>query len=234
MVTLRDRLTGVQELMDQEVPDPEELEGALKDLAWINTYLGGWRVIRKELLPILKEFPAPVRILDVGTGYADLPRAVVRWARRRKLAVEFECLDRSRQILELAIRASSIYPELRFQEGEAGALPYGDGEFDVVLTSLTLHHLEGEDLLSALREMYRVARRAVLVSELQRGPWSYHLTRICLGLISSNRLIRYDGPISVQRAFRVEELKALAESANWKKIRLSRYPFIRLALVGEK
>jgi ubiquinone/menaquinone biosynthesis C-methylase UbiE len=220
--------------MDLVVADPAELRRALRDLAWINRHLGGRRLIRNEIPPLLRGLPAPVRVLDVGTGYADIPRAIVRWARRRGLAMEMECLDHNRQVLELAIQASSTYPEIRFQEGEAGSLPFEDGSFDVVLSSLTLHHLEGDEPVEALREMYRVARRAVLVNDLRRGLWPYLVTRACLLAVSRNRLIRYDGPLSVRRSFLAGELERMAGLAGWKRIRISRHPFFRLALVGEK
>ena len=47
---------------------------------------------------------------------------------------------------------------------EAHALPFKDGEFDVVSCLDVLEHLDPPDTIPALREMRRVAKRAVIVS----------------------------------------------------------------------
>ncbi len=218
-----------------ELPDrePGELERCLKDLAWINRFLGGYRVIFRHLPGLLAGLARPARILDVATGYGDIPRRIAKWARRRGLPVEIECLDRHGQILELASRASAEYPEIRFVSGDGLALPYPDRSFDVVLASLVLHHLEGEAPLRFLSELHRVSRRGVLVNDLRRGRWPFLVSWACLHAVSRNRFILHDGPISVRRGFVASELADLARGAGWPRARVRRHPFFRLALVGE-
>jgi len=230
----RSRLVGAIELMDRPGATQDELARTLKDLAWINRWLGGTRVVHNQLAPLLHDSPAPIRILDVATGYADIPRAIVWWGRRRRLAIEVEGLDHHDQILALARQASATYPEIHLRQGNALALPYPDGHFDVVLASLILHHMEGEEQVRLLRELYRVARRAVLVNDLRRGRWAFLLTWASLHVVSRSRLIHHDGPLSVRRGFLPEELLELAREAGWAGARVSRHPFFRLALVGEK
>jgi len=234
MVAAPDRLVGATELMDLPGAEPGELAPTLKDLAWINRFLGGTRLICDQLASLLPGLPAPIRILDVATGYADIPRAVIRWARRRGFRLAVEALDYHERILELASRASTAYPEIHFQQGNALALPYPDGSFDVVLASLVFHHMEGEEQVRLLRELYRVARRAVLVNDLRRGRWPFLVTWASLHVISRNPQIHHDGPLSVRRGFLREELLALAREAGWAQARVCRYPFFRLALRGEK
>ena len=75
------KLSGkiVPELLDLPDQDLPELERCLRDLAWINRFLGGTRVIFRHLPRLVAGLSPPVRILDVATGYADIPRAVARW-----------------------------------------------------------------------------------------------------------------------------------------------------------
>jgi len=234
MVMGRDRLVGAVELMDLPDADPGELARTLRDLAWINRWLGGTRLVRRHLEPFLHGRGTPVRILDVATGYADIPRAIVRWGRRRGLPVEVEAVDHHDAILQLARQASAAYPEIRFRQGDALLLPCPDESFDIVLASLVLHHMEGEQTVRVLRELSRVARRAVLVNDLRRGYWPFLVTRTSLYLVSRNRLIHHDGPLSVRRGFLPGELVALAREAGWPRVRVSRHAFFRLALLGEK
>jgi 2-polyprenyl-3-methyl-5-hydroxy-6-metoxy-1,4-benzoquinol methylase len=233
MVATPGRLIGATELMDLPAANPGELTQTLRHLAWINRYLGGVRLVRGHLAWLLPRLPAAIRILDVATGFADIPRAIVRWGRHRGLRVEVEALDRHQQILELARRESIAYPEVRFRHGDALTLPYPDASFDVVLASLILHHMDGEDQVRLLRELYRVARRVVLVNDLRRGRWPFLITWAALHVVSGNRLIHYDGPLSVRRGFLPGELMALAREAGWARSRVSRHAFFRLALIGE-
>lgn len=234
MVTVPDRLTAATELMDLPCANLSELARTLKDLAWINRFLGGTRLVLSQLAPLLPGLPAPIRILDVATGYADVPRAIALWARRRRLMIEIEGLDHHDQILDLARYACSTHPEIRIHRGDALALPYPDGSFDIVLASLILHHMEGEEQVRLLRELYRVTRRAVLVNDLRRGRWPFLVTWASLRLVSRSRLIHHDGPLSIRRGFVADEVRALAQAAGWARARVTRHAFFRLALVGKK
>lgn len=234
MVTVPARLLGATELMELPCTDPGGLARALEDLAWINRWLGGTRLVLDQLASLLASLPPPVRILDVATGYADIPRAIARWGRRRGLRIQIEAIDSHAQILELARHASRAYPEIQVREGDALTLPYADESFDVVLASLILHHTEGEAQARLMRGLYRVARYAVVVNDLRRGRWPYFVTWMSLRLVSRNRIIHHDGPVSVRRGFLARELSALAREAGWVQARVSRHAFFRLALTGEK
>ena len=231
MVTAPPRLTGVIERMDRPDVDPAALDGALRDLARINRLFGGTRVVLDHLAPLLSGLPSPIRILDVGTGYADVPRAIVRRARRLGAAVRIDALDYHAGIRRRAAHACVGYPEIRLRGANALALPYPDRTVDVVLASQVLHHMEGDEPVRLLREMHRVARHAVLVSDLRRGGWPHAVTRVALLLLSRNPLIRHDGPLSIRRGFTAPELAALAIAADWKTPRVVRGAFFRLVLV---
>jgi hypothetical protein len=234
MVRAPGRLVGAIELMDLADADPAELHRALRDLARINRWFGGARLVLRHLAPFLRGRGTPVRMLDVGTGFADVPRAIARWARRQGLSVTIEGLDHHDRILALAREACAPYPEIRLRQADALSLPYPEGSFEVALASLLLHHMEAGEQVRLLRELYRVARRAVLVNDLRRGSWPFLATWMSLHVLSPSRLIRHDGPLSVRRAFLPGELLALAREAGWEHARVSRHAFFRLALVGEK
>jgi hypothetical protein len=228
------RLTPARELMDAPGLDPAVLRRTLTDLAWINRVLGGSRVVLHELAPLVGGLPSPVRILDVGTGYADIPRAIVRWARRRGIAVEIEALDRNPEIVGLARDACREYPEVRVHVGDALALLHGAGAADVAVASLLLHHMESDEPVRLLRGLHRAASRVVIVNDLRRGWLPLAATWAGLRLLSGEPLIRHDGPLSVRRAFTPGEALALARQAGWARARVSRYPLFRMALVTEK
>ena len=225
------RLSGVVERMDQPGVGREELRRTLADLAWVNRTFGGTRAVLAHLRPWLSRLHQPIRLLDVGTGFADLPRAVVGWARQAGISLRVEAIDHHPQIRALATEACGAYPEITIREGDALALPYPDQVFDIAVASQILHHMEGEEPIRLLRELRRVARHGLLVSDLRRGTWPSLVTSAALHLVSDSALIRHDGPLSIRRGFLPAEMVALADAAGWRSPQVFRHAFFRLALV---
>ena len=103
-------------------------------------------------------------------------------------------------------------PRLSLLRGEATRLPCRDGSVDLVICSNFLHHLDEDEILQALSEMRRVARRGVIAVDLRRGRLSWMLVWM-LTRLTPNRLTRHDGPLSVRRAWSRHELRAMASRA---------------------
>ena len=148
-----------------------------------------------------------------GTG--DIPSALAEWDPR----IEFTCLDvRADPWGRVGVRANAL------------RLPFRDGSFDYVITSLFLHHLGDEAAAGALKEFDRVARRGLVMNDLLRRRRLYWWTKFFT--LFGNEIVRYDGPLSVLKSFTVEELRRLA----------SPYPYLktrvcfghRVILYGEK
>ncbi|PWB80608.1 MAG: SAM-dependent methyltransferase [Candidatus Methylomirabilota bacterium] len=227
------RLEGAAELLDSQNNSDEEIRENLRDLERLNRYFGGVGIVLSYLGRMVGPYlRSPITILDVATGGADIPRAICRWARKRRLTVTIEAIDCRDQILAAATEWSADFPEIRLRRVHAPPLPYPDGSFDYVISSLFFHHLSGTEGVVLLREMARVARRGLLVNDLLRGQLARLLTAITTRLLSGNRLTRHDGPISVLRSFRPPELRRMAIEAGLADVRLSRHPWFRLALTA--
>jgi len=74
------RRTIARELMDGPVDDVDELEANLRDIAFANARLGGIAPVVRALQRIDAR---RLDVLDVGSGAADIPLALVRDASRR-------------------------------------------------------------------------------------------------------------------------------------------------------
>lgn len=224
------------ELMDLPHLDEAELREALRDLERLNRLFGGTALILSHVSRLVKadRLSGTISILDVGTGGADIPRALVGWAKKRGLEVEIIACDRHEQILEAASAFCSGFPQIALVKEDALKLPYPPEHFDFAISSLTLHHLGSEEAVSVLKKLDELSRSAFIVNDLYRSRLA------CLGvwlgtrLFSRNRLIRHDGPLSVLRAFTFEELRGLANQAGLPDLKLYRHPFFRVAAVREK
>lgn len=213
------------EFLDEPDRSAPELQETLRDLGWINRRFGGRTTVLAHLERVLPAWSrhrtpgAPLRVLDVGTGGADIPTAVVEWGRSRGLPVRVVAVDRNPVTTTIARDATRAYPEITVVCADARALPFGDGAFDVCLCTLTLHHLAAEERRALLRGLDRLARVGFLVVDLLRHPGTYAgvwlLTRL-----ARSPLTRHDGLLSVRRAPSWWEYRALAAAAGIPGIRL--------------
>jgi SAM-dependent methyltransferase len=158
---MRERLRNAPELLDDESHDPHVLEQSLEHVAQVNRFLGGHSSACAGVRPFLRR-GARLRLLDIGTGSADIPRALTRVARAAGAAIEIVATDLHPQMRAIAAARTVGYPEIRIDAADALSLPFDDGSFDVSLLSLTLHHFEGDAPVAALREAARVGRTVVV------------------------------------------------------------------------
>jgi trans-aconitate methyltransferase len=177
----------------------------------------------------------PITALDVGTGSADFPRALARWARRTGRSVRIVALDRDPAMLAVARRAVARYPEVALVQGDALALPIRAGSIDVALSALTLHHLAPDDAVRGLAEMDASARLGAVVNDLARSRAAYLLVWLATRTLARSRMSRHDGPLSVRRAYTAEEARALCQKAGLLAVRVVRHPCLaRLCVVWRK
>ncbi len=199
-----------KELMDLPGNDPAILEEDLRNLRIINRYLGGYRCIRKGLEDLLpKGGPAAISLLDVGTGSADIPVAIVRWARARGVSVRIAALEPDPVTANVAARRTCHFPEISIVRGDASKPPFPRASFDCVLASQLLHHFPEDGIVSLLRTWAQLARQAIIIGDLVRHPVAYHGIRWITRLCTRNPMTLTDAPLSVKRAFTVCEWREL-------------------------
>ena len=219
------------EYLDTGDYTPEEYDGCIGELQFINRWMGDAHSLKATLFPEieaqgLKRFS----LLDVGAGSGELLRVTATWARetsRRMRAVGLELNERS---AEAIIQESTDFPEISSVRGDAFRLPFSDSEFDYVMCSLFTHHFGEEQIVQLLREMSRVAKRRILVIDLHRHPIAYLLYTTLGKLVLKNRLIRHDGALSILRSFKAEELEELGQRAGLSEVHVEHHFPSRLVL----
>ena len=228
------RAAGTEERLDAPVSHDEALlEQSLGHVQAVNRWLGGWRSVLLHL-PGLLPADGPARVLDVGTGSGEAAIVVARWARRHGREVSVTATDANPAILHIARRRTAAWPEIRLERADALQLPYPDGAFHVAMLTLTLHHFEGDAVLRVLRELARVARGGIIVSDLDRSWPNYIGSKLLSWSVwAGNALTRHDGPLSVLRSYTRPELEALATAAGLTGARVHRHIFERLVLTAE-
>jgi ubiquinone/menaquinone biosynthesis C-methylase UbiE len=224
------------ERMDEPGVDRRELAVSLDDLRRVNRWLGGTRVLLHHLGRLAARSGAvELTVLDVATGSGDIPLAVARWARGRGLRVRVVATDAHAGTLALAREHAGRDPDVRVEHADALALPYADGEFDFALCSTALHHFDDDGAVRVLRELWRVARRGVVVNDLRRSRPALLGARLLAATVwRRHPVTRHDGPLSVRRSFTPGELLELGRRAGMAEARVYTHLPFRLALVAER
>lgn len=203
-------LTGrrlTPELMDDPAADPRELNRALGFLRLINRRFGG----AAAALTVLDRWSnpriarRPLRILDVGTGSADIPLAIVRWARQRAIPVHVTGIDRHQTTLAAAREYVAGTPEIELIAMDALELAdrFNPDEFDVAHAGLFLHHLTDIEVMTVLRAMQRVARIGVIWNDLVRRGVAK--VGVALATLGAPPMARHDALVSVDAGFTKRE-----------------------------
>ncbi|HEV2989528.1 MAG TPA: methyltransferase domain-containing protein [Candidatus Angelobacter sp.] len=188
----------VPELLDSDTGTPREVEDSLKDLRMINRWFGGAEAMSGLLYEVaVKRRLESVSWLDVAGASGDIAGLAQKSLGRKGVKLEPILLDRA------ATHLNGHIPSIC---SDALALPFRNDSLDIVGCSLFVHHLEPPDVLSFAREALRVARHAVVISDLIRHR--LHLAAVYAGwLLYRSPLTRHDGPASVRRAYTVTEMK---------------------------
>jgi 2-polyprenyl-3-methyl-5-hydroxy-6-metoxy-1,4-benzoquinol methylase len=202
------------EVMDQPDLDPGRHVQALSGLRRINGWSGSARILWSPLRELARnQAPRPLTVLDLATGGGDVPIRLWRKARRAGLALSIDGCDVSPRAVAFACaQAQEARAEVHFFQLDVirNTLP---GDYDVVMSSLFLHHLDEEQAVDLLRRMAEAAGRMVLVNDLIRSRAGFTLAYVGTRLLSASSVVHIDGPRSVQAAFTREEARTLAERA---------------------
>jgi ubiquinone/menaquinone biosynthesis C-methylase UbiE len=234
-MNLRERDNALEELLDAPVADQRVLARNLRDIRRINLLLGWTSLALQQVAQTVSSKGLQTfSLLDVATGSADIPKAIAQWATRQRLEASITATDISEQVLDTARANCADVPNMRLEQQNALALAYADQSFDLALCALALHHFSPEDAPKLLRELARVARYAVIVSDLQRSLPAYLGAWLLTHTLMPNRLTRHDAPASVRRAYTSSEVRALADQAGLHSATIrTAFPF-RQILVWER
>lgn len=142
------------------------------------TRLLGVQKARRMLLRQARLLPYE-RVLDVGCGTGALAVMI----KEEHPSVDVVGLDPDPRALTRAqLKADKAGLSIRFDHGFAEALPYRDGTFDRVFSSMMLHHIEADARERALGEAHRVlksgGRLELLDFEVPEGDGHGLLSRL--------------------------------------------------------
>jgi ubiquinone/menaquinone biosynthesis C-methylase UbiE len=231
------RAAGVLEIIDGPPVPFKEMACCMTDISRINALFGGRMVTMVHVKRLLAAWPPDrlVTVLDVGTGAGDIPRELVRWARRQGRRIRIFALDRDAATLRIAAKLVRDYPEITFVRGDALSLPVRSGAVDLTISAMTLHHLEPDAGVRYLAEMNRAARVGFVVNDLVRSRLAHWVVWLLTRFITRSAISRHDGPLSVRRSYTPGEVTGLCAQAGLEGVDVvHHWPYFRFCAVRAK
>lgn len=219
--------------MDEPGVDPELLRKSLAFIRRINSLLGYTRATLHHLDRFSRNWTPgqTIRLIDLATGSADIPRAILRWADRKGFDVRIVAVDRHAVTASAAALATTD-PRLQIIQADVFDLPFPPASFDYALTAMFLHHLDEAQIVDVLRTMDRLATRGIVVADLLRHYRAYAWITLFTAL--ANPMVRHDAKVSVAQALSRQEVLQLRDQAAINYLRYDEHFGHRFVLAGEK
>lgn len=182
----------------------QEYEDCLAKLDQIGKWLGG----DHATLSTLKKLSFD-SFLDVGCGSGTLAIKVAQ----KYPEVIVVGTDLNPQAIAFANKQPNKPANVTFNQNLLSIIP--DKKFDLVSSTLVLHHIPEQELTQFIQDSCRVAKKRVIINDLQRSAIALFLFQL-ISPMFRNRLIRHDGALSIRRAFKYHELDSLLQKAGLK------------------
>ncbi|WEG14849.1 methyltransferase domain-containing protein [Pullulanibacillus sp. KACC 23026] len=222
------------ELMDDFSMGGEELREALKHLRRLNRIFAapGPTLVGVEKLWRNIRCPNKLTIVDVGAGSGDVNRKLLQWAEKNGIEMELTLVDLTEEACSEARQWFAKDSRVRVIRGDARELPSASA--DIVTASQFLHHFDGMQLVEIVSHMLRTSRYGAVINDIHRHVVSYTAVWLTARLISRNRYILNDAPLSVAKGFKRKDWETLMERLQNDEMTYQWRPMFRYSVVIPK
>ncbi|WP_440119099.1 methyltransferase domain-containing protein [Paenibacillus sp. QZ-Y1] len=222
-----------QELMDEhDIAGGVELRQAHQHLRWLNRIFNASRPSLYGIEHLWKKAgePETLSILDVGAGSGDINRRILRWADHHHIRITIELVDLTAEACEEARAYFADEPRIQVRQDDVFNLP--EASADIVTGAQFLHHFDERQIPEVLGQMLRISRYGVAINDIHRHWLAWGAVWLTTRIISRNRYIRHDGPLSVAKGFCAEDWRRLrAVLPSGQQLHYAWQPLFRYAVI---
>jgi len=203
-----------KELLDAESITKQLLWQNLKELEFINTYLGGHQITRNalyHLLPLLR-LKANVKVVDIGCGGGDSLKALHYWFDSKKLKAQILGIDLKPDCIEYASNNCKDISQIQLLCDDFRNVFSAHQHIDIVHASLFCHHFTENEIVNFIK-ICKAQGAIFVINDLERNAIAYYAIRWLTKLFSRSPLVKHDAPLSVLRGFKKTAWKAMLAQA---------------------
>ena len=203
-----------KELLDQEEIPSKDLYQNLKELDFINHWLGGYNISFSALKKILKR-AGSYTLVDIGCGGGDTLKRISQWNKKKGFDLDLYGIDLKPVCITYAnehLKDESV----TFICDDYRNVFSHIKSVDIIHACLFCHHLSEQQLVGLVQ--FALENKTILViNDLERNPFAYYSIRILTRLFSSSYLVKNDAPLSVLRGFKKRDWQVILEKSGAQK-----------------
>ena len=196
-----------KELLDGDDIPWEDIQQNLKELNFINTYLGGHGIILDGVSKFLN--PNSLCIAEIGCGGGDNLHAITKFLQKRNIKQQLIGIDIKKECIQYGQLQNSTFEWIcaDYRTTNFGNKP------DIIFSSLFCHHFTDDELVEQIQWMKNHSVQGFFISDLHRHALAYYSIKFLSRLFSKSYLLKNDAPLSVARSFIKNDWKQLFEKA---------------------
>lgn len=203
-----------KELLDQDDIPFEDIKQNMKELNFINTWLGG-HGITVEAFKTLLGIKKRISVCEIGCGGGDNLLAIDKWCRKKGIQVALTGIDLKPECIQFAKDRKAFSAPVEWIASDYKKV-FFDHKPDIIFSSLFCHHFTDEQLIFQLQWMKENCNSGFFINDLQRHFLAYYSIKILTSLFSGSYLVKHDAPLSVLRGFTKQELIFLLQKSGVK------------------
>lgn len=213
-VSFTNRSSAV-EIMDDLLCKGEVVDQTLRELDFINHWLGGNAVTLQAIASVWNNISKDktIAIADLGCGSGEMLRIISAIALKQKRKVELIGVDANPNITQYATDHSEGFSNIEFFAQNVFEEPFKSKPFDIVLATLFTHHFSNEELVALLQQLRKKTNHAIIINDIHRHPLAYYSIKWLTQLFSKSAMVKFDAPLSVLRAFSKNEWITILKEA---------------------
>lgn len=200
-----------KEFIDRDDIAAVDIQQNLKELDFINKYLGGHK-ITKEGFEILAGDRKDISVCEIGCGGGDNLNAIYRGRSKKNRHLELKGIDINPYCIAYARKNTPINNE-NFILADYRDVQFGNDKPDIIFTSLFCHHFTNEELTGMLQWIKENSKLGFFINDLHRHPVAYYFIKLLTGIFSRSYLVKNDAALSVLKGFNKNEWKSILQQA---------------------
>jgi 2-polyprenyl-3-methyl-5-hydroxy-6-metoxy-1,4-benzoquinol methylase len=200
-----------QELIDRDDIAFADIQQNLKELDFINTYLGGHAITTKGFEKLACD-RKDIAVCEIGCGGGDNLKAIYRCCSKKNINLKLIGIDINPDCIAYARKFTPIDNE-NFIVADYRTIDFKNEKPDIIFTSLFCHHFRDKELMTMLRWMKENSKIGFFINDLHRNPIAYYFIRLGSKIFSRSPLVKNDGPVSVLKGFKKSEWRTILQNA---------------------
>lgn len=221
-----------KEQLDNLSLNGKPLHKTLNNLRRINALFGNHKQLSTATLKYCKTNPQsqPFHILDLGCGGGDCIYKIYDKLKYQKIEAVFTGIDGNKESIGFAKSKYKNNPNIQFICQDILSPEFELPACDILISSHFIYHFENQNLIKLLNKIHQSSISYIIISELYRSSFSYHLFNFFCYFLPFTSITKKDGLIAIKRSFTIEEISRIIKTSTLTRYKIQKRFWFRMLI----